>query len=47
MANKSIVASVTEMWPQGFASDTFYIKLMNTDGSTATGIFRARWEEHS
>lgn len=31
--------------PVGFSAGTFYIKLTNTDGATATGIFRARWEE--
>jgi len=42
---KATVAGATEASPQGFAAGTFYIKLMNTDGATATGIFRARWEE--
>lgn len=44
-ANKAIATSATEALPQGFAAGTFYIKLINTDGATATGIFRARWEE--
>ncbi len=43
--NKSVASSATEALPQGFAAGTFYIKLTNTDGATATGIFRARWEE--
>ena len=44
-ANKSVASSASENLPQGFAAGTFYIKLINTDGATATGIFRARWEE--
>ena len=43
--NKSVASSASENLPQGFAAGTFYIKLINTDGATATGIFRARWEE--
>jgi hypothetical protein len=43
--NKAIAISATEALPQGFAAGTFYIRLINTDGATATGIFRARWEE--
>lgn len=42
---KSTAITATEEQPQGFAAGTFYIKLINTDGATATGIFRARWEE--
>ena len=44
-SNKAISTSATEDLPQGFAAGTFYIRLINTDGATATGIFRARWEE--
>lgn len=44
-ANKAVAASTTEALPQVFAAGTFYIRLINTDGNTATGIFRARWEE--
>ena len=44
-ANKATTSSATEDSPQGFAAGTFYIRLHNTDGATATGIFRARWEE--
>jgi len=43
--NKATPAGVSEDSPQGFAAGTFYIRLINTDGATATGIFRARWEE--
>lgn len=42
---KSTAASTSEELPQGFSAGTFYIKLINTDGATASGIFRARWEE--
>jgi len=44
-ANKAISQTATENLPQGFSAGTFYIRLINTDGATATGIFRARWEE--
>lgn len=43
--NKSVASSASENLPQGFSAGTFYIRLINTDGATATGIFRARWEE--
>lgn len=42
---KSTSVTVSETLPLGFAAGTFYIRLTNTDGATATGIFRARWEE--
>jgi hypothetical protein len=42
---KATSIQVSENLPLGFAAGTFYIKLENTDGATATGIFRARWEE--
>ena len=44
-ANKAVSQTATEALPQGFAAGTFYIRLINTDGAPATGIFRARWEE--
>lgn len=44
-ANKAIASSASEQLPQGFPVGTYYIKLTNTDGATASGIFRARWEE--
>jgi len=37
--------NATESSPFGFAPGTYYIRLINTDGATAPGIFRARWEE--
>lgn len=43
--NKSVASGATEASPLGFPAGTFYIRLTNTDGATATGIFRARWEE--
>ena len=43
--NKSVASGASENLPQGFAAGTFYIRLINTDGATASGIFRARWEE--
>ena len=42
---KSIASTASEILPQGFAAGTYYIRIINTDGATATGIFRARWEE--
>lgn len=44
-ANKAIESSATEDLPVAFAAGTFYIRLVNTDGDAATGVFRARWEE--
>lgn len=43
--NKATPAGTSEDSPQGFSAGTFYIRLINTDGATASGIFRARWEE--
>ena len=43
--NKAVASSASENSPQGFPAGTYYIYLINTDGATATGIFRARWEE--
>ena len=43
--NKAVATTATEDLPQGFPAGTYYITLQNTDGATATGIFRARWEE--
>jgi hypothetical protein len=44
-ARQAVATSATENEPFGFAAGTFYIRLINTDGATASGIFRARWEE--
>jgi hypothetical protein len=44
-ARQAVAASATESEPIGFAPGTYYIRLVNTDGATATGIFKARWEE--
>jgi hypothetical protein len=43
--NKAISSHIDDALPQGFAASTFYILMQNTDGATATGIFRTRWEE--
>lgn len=42
---KATAASAAEDYPVGFAAGTYYIRIINTDGATAEGIFRARWEE--
>ena len=42
---KSTAATASEDYPVGFAAGTYYIRIINTDGATAVGIFRARWEE--
>lgn len=44
-ANKAVSASASEDYPVGFPAGTYHIRITNTDGATATGIFRARWEE--
>lgn len=44
-AQKSVASSASENSPQGFPAGTYYIRLINTDGNTANGIFRTRWEE--
>lgn len=43
--NKAVQSTATETSPIGFPAGTYYIRLINTDGATAPGIFRARWEE--
>lgn len=43
--NKATAASASESEPIGFAAGTYYIVLQNTDGATATGVFKTRWEE--
>jgi hypothetical protein len=43
--NKAVQQTASDELPNGFSAGTFYIKLINTDGATAAGIFRARWEE--
>lgn len=44
-ANKAVASNASEASPIGFPAGTYYIRLINTDGNTANGIFRARWEE--
>ena len=43
--NKAVSEHIDDASPHGFAATTFYISMQNTDGATATGIFRTRWEE--
>ena len=43
--NKAVSEHIDDSLPQGFAPSTFYISMQNTDGATATGLFRTRWEE--
>lgn len=43
--NKAVAQSATENSPIGFPAGTYYIKLINTDGATALGILKLRWEE--
>lgn len=44
-SQKSTAATASEDLPVGFSAGTYYIRITNTDGATAAGIFRARWEE--
>jgi hypothetical protein len=44
-ANQAIEQVVTNELPFGFPAGTYYIRLVNTNGANAKGIFRARWEE--
>jgi hypothetical protein len=44
-ARQAVATSATENEPFGFGAGTYYIRLVNTDGDTATGVFKARWEE--
>ena len=43
--NKAVVQRVSEQQPFGFAAGSYYVRIINTNGSVANGIFRARWEE--
>lgn len=43
--NKAQGEHIDDANPQGFAPTTIYISMQNTDGATATGVFRTRWEE--
>ena len=44
-AQKSIQTTVTDEYPMGYPAGTYYVKLENTDGATATGAIKIRWEE--
>lgn len=43
--NQTGPAYLSEDLPIGFAPGTFYLRLVNGGNQSATGIFRARWEE--
>lgn len=44
-ARQAVASIGGENEPFGFAPNTYYIRLINTDGADATGVFKARWEE--
>jgi len=43
--NKAIVQQVDESQPLGFNAGTYYIRMHNTDGATANGFLKLRYEE--
>ena len=43
--NKAIVQQVDENQPLGFGAGTYYIRMHNTDGATANGFLKLRYEE--
>ena len=43
--NKAIVQQVDESQPLGFGAGTYYIRMHNTDGATANGFLKLRYEE--
>ena len=43
--NKAIVQQVDENQPLGFSAGTYYIRMHNTDGATANGFLKLRYEE--
>ncbi len=43
--NKAIVQQVDESQPLGFSAGTYYIRVHNTDGATANGFLKLRYEE--
>ncbi len=44
-ARQAVASLASENEPLGLGGGTYYIRLINTDGAAATGIFRTRWEE--
>lgn len=42
---KAVIYHANARLAEKFEPGTYYIRLINNDGATATGIFRARWEE--
>lgn len=43
--NKATVQQVDESQPLGFSAGTYYIRMHNTDGATANGFLKLRYEE--
>jgi len=43
--NKAVVQQVDESQPLGFNAGTYYIRMHNTDGATAKGFLKLRYEE--
>lgn len=43
--NKAIVQQVDENQPLGFSAGNYYLRLHNTDGATANGFLKLRYEE--
>ena len=43
--NKAIVQQVDENQPLGFSAGNYYLRLHNTDGATAKGFLKLRYEE--
>ena len=43
--NKATVQQVDESQPLGFGAGTYYIRMHNTDGATANGFLKLRYEE--
>lgn len=44
-STQASAASSSEELPLGFPAGTYYIRIINSDGGDAKGIFRTRWEE--
>lgn len=44
-ATQAMEQTASNDLPYGFPAGIYYIKLINVDGATADGVFRARWEE--
>lgn len=44
-AEQAVEIAASNELPFGFSAGNYYIRLVNVDKATATGVFRARWEE--